>query len=143
MAYNPRFPYTLKVLRPDLDENGDPVFDADANPSYHAVTFAVAEYSGRLPKRGKTGCSCTGDGVLCTKELGYIPFGYRRQNATASVYGDVVTVGMMLACPLVIGEIRTGDLLELTDDDRTFRAEVVRKMNTNFGTNIWYNEVKQ
>lgn len=136
MAYNPRFPYTLKVLRPDLDENGDPIFDEDANPSYHTVTFAVAEYSGQLPKRDK-------DGVPCTEELDSIPFGYRRQNATASVRGDVVTVGMMLACPLVIGEIRTNDLLELTDDDRTFRAEVVRKVNTNFGTNIWYNEVKQ
>ncbi len=138
MAYNPRFPHTLKVLRPDLDENGDPVFDEDANPSYHAVTFAVAKYIGNIPKRDEDGCFCT-----CTEKLDSIPFGYRKEKATVSILGDVMTVGMMLSCPLIFGEIRTGDLMELTDEDRTFRAVVVRKINTNFGTNIWYNEVKQ
>lgn len=138
MAYNPRFPHTLKVLRPDLDENGDPVFDGDANPSYHAVIFAVAEYVGNIPKRDEDGCLCT-----CTEELETIPFGYRQTIANYSTSGDVIATSMRVACPLIIGEIRTKDLLELTDDDRTFRAEVVRKENTNFGTNIWYNEVKQ
>lgn len=135
MVYNPRFPYTLKVLRAELDENGEPVFDKDANPSYKPVSFAVAVYDGHLPRRR--------NGVLCTKKLEVIPYGYRQQNATASTSGDVITVGMRLSCPLIVGEIRTKDLLELTDADRTFRAEVVRKVNTNFGTNIWYNEVKQ
>lgn len=72
-----------------------------------------------------------------------VPFGYRQQTANAVINGDVIIAEMKIACPLIIGDIRTKDLLEMTDKDRTFRAEVVKKMNTNFGTNIWYNEVKQ
>ena len=136
MAYNPRFPYTLQVLRAVMDENGEPVFDANAEPSYMAVPLAVAEYEAQMPKRGR------GD-VPVTNEKTVIPFGYRQQTANAVINGDVIIAEMKIACPLIIGEIRTKDLLEMTDDDRTFRAEVVKKINTNFGTNIWYNEVKQ
>lgn len=136
MAYNPRFPYTLRVLRAELDETGDPVFDENANPVYNALTFPVAVYESQMPKRDASG-------VPLTEELETIPFGYRQTIANYSTSGDVIATSMRVACPLIIGEIRTKDLLELTDDDRTFRAEVVRKENTNFGTNIWYNEVKQ
>lgn len=136
MAYNPRFPYTLKVLRAVMDENGEPVFDENADPTYVAQEFLVADYEMQMPKREK-------DGTPVTRTLTSIPFGYRQQTANAVINGDVIIAEMKIACPLVIGEIRTKDLLEMTDDDRTFRAEVVKKINTNFGTNIWYNEVKQ
>ncbi len=136
MAYNPRFPYTLQVLRAKLDENGEPVLDTDANPVYAVLKFPVAKYEAQMPKRDESG-------VPLTEELETIPFGYRQQVANASTSGDVIVAAMRIACPLIIGEIRTKDLLELTDGDRTFKAEVVRKENTNFGTNIWYNEVKQ
>ncbi len=136
MAYNPRFPYTLKVLRAVMDENGEPVFDENANPTYVAQEFPVADYEMQMPKREK-------DGTPVTRTLTSIPFGYRQQTANAVINGDVIIAEMKIACPLVIGDIRTKDLLEMTDDDRTFRAEVVKKINTNFGTNIWYNEVKQ
>lgn len=136
MAYNPRFPYTLRVLRAVMDENGEPVFDGNADPVYAAVSYPVADYEAQIPKRGK-------DGTLSTRVLDSIPFGYRQQTANAVINGDVIIAEMKIACPLIIGEVRTKDLLEMTDDDRTFRAEVVKKINTNFGTNIWYNEVKQ
>jgi hypothetical protein len=136
MAYNPRFPYTLQVLRAELDENGEPVFDENANPSFETLVFDVADYDGQMPKRGK-------DGTPVTQQMSTIPFGYRQQTANAVINGDVIIAEMKIACPLILGEIRTKDVLEMTDDDRTFRAEVVRKINTNFGTNIWYNEVKQ
>ena len=136
MAYNPRFPYTLRVLRAVMDENGEPTFDGDANPVYEAVTFPVAEYEAQMPKRDK-------DGGLLLKDSSTIPFGYRQQTANAVINGDVIIAEMKIACPLIVGVINTKDLLEMTDDDRTFRAEVVKKINTNFGTNIWYNEVKQ
>lgn len=112
MVDNPRFPYVLNVLRAAMNENGEPVFDENANPVY------------------------------CVK-YEHIPFGYRQQTANAVLNGDVIIAEMKIACPLIVGDIRTKDLLELTDKDRTFRAEVVKKINTNFGTNIWYNEVKQ
>ena len=131
MAYNPRFPFTLKVLRAVMDENGEPVFDENANPVYESVAFPVARYEKELPVRDST------------TEMTEIPFGYRQQTANAVINGDVIIAEMKIACPLFFGEVHTKDLLEMTDDDRTFRAEVVKKNNTNFGTNIWYNEVKQ
>ena len=131
MAYNPRFPFTLKVLRAVLDENGEPVFDENANPTYEAVAFPVAEYRKNMPL------------LDSLTEMTEIPFGYRQQTANAIINGDVIIAEMKIACPLFFGAVLTKDLLELTDDDRTFRAEVVKKNNTNFGTNIWYNEVKQ
>lgn len=136
MAYNPRFPYSLRVLRASLNANGEPVFDSDANPVYEALVFPVADYEKQMPERNKCGRPVT-------RQASRIPFGYRQQTANAVINGDVIIAEMKIACPLIIGEIRTKDLLELTDNDRTFRAEVVKKINTNFGTNIWYNEVKQ
>jgi len=131
MACNPRFPHTLKVLRAVFNENGEPAFDESANPVYEAVAFKVARYEKNLPVRGSEA------------ETTEIPFGYRQQTANAVLNGDAIIAEMKIACPLIIGDMRTKDLLELTDEDRTFRAEVVKKVNSNFGTNIWYNEVRQ
>ena len=136
MAYNPRFPYSLQVLRAEMDDNGEPIFDSDAKPSYKPVALLVADYEGQMPKRNK-------EGVPYTKEVTSVPFGYRQQTANAVINGDVIIAEMKIACPRIVGDIFTKDLLEMTDDDRTFKAEVVKKINTNFGTNIWYNEVKQ
>lgn len=136
MAYNPRFPYTLQVLRAEMNEYGEPVFGEKGDPSYSPLTLPVAKYERQMPRR-------RGDGTPVTEETSVIPFGYRQQTANAVINGDVIIAEMKIACPLILGEIATKDLLEMTDDDRTFRAEVVKKINTNFGTNIWYNEVKQ
>ena len=136
MAYNPRFPYSFKVLRAMLNENGEPAFDENANPIFSTVVLSVTDYDDNLPKR--YGCR-----VPQTRKTTVVPFGYRQQTANAAINGDVIIAEMKIACPLIVGEILTKDLLELTDMDRTFRAEVVKKINTNFGTNIWYNEVKQ
>lgn len=136
MVYNPRFPYTFQVLRAQLTEYGEPVFDENANPCYEAVTLGVTEYESQLPRRNASG-------TPITHQSNTFPFGYRQQTANAVINGDVIIAEMKIACPLIIGEIKTKDLLEMTDNDRTFRAEVVKKINTNFGTNIWYNEIKQ
>lgn len=169
MAYNPRFPYSLKVLRAEMDDFGEPVFDADAKPKYSPVLFEVAEYKSNMPWRYATkgrenvylltsdyrfikdadgkylvaGQNEVDEYNVVARYRDTIPFGYRQQTANAVINGDVIIAEMKIACPLIIGEIKTKDLLEMTDDDRTFRAEVVKKINTNFGTNIWYNEVKQ
>ena len=169
MAYNPRFPYTLKVLRAVLNEYGEPVFDEDAVPVYRPVLLDVAEYEKQMPRMAEQTTPSVAlflsedDDFVVTEEDDYVvvseeqvkdyapvtkkcyavPFGYRQQTANAVINGDVIIAEMKVACPLIIGDIRTKDLLELTDKDRVFRAEVVKKINTNFGTNIWYNEVKQ
>ena len=136
MVYNPRFPYSFRVLRAVMNEFGEPVFDENAKPVYESVPLTVANYERNMPKRYR-------DGEISSRELTVIPFGYRQQTANAVINGDVIIAEMKIACPLIIGEVLTKDLLEMTDEDRTFRAEVVKKINTNFGSNIWYNEVKQ
>lgn len=134
-VYNPRFPFTFKVLRARMDENGEPVFDADALPVYDELSFPIVQYDGFLPRRDSDG--------WVTETGSVFPYGYRQQTANAVVNGDVIINEMKIGCPIIIGEIRTKDLLELTDSDRTFYAEVTKKIDTNFGTNIWYHEVKQ
>ncbi len=152
-----------------MDENGEPAYDENAAPSYRTLVLDVAEYEGQMPKRTTqmvasdslflsednvfivtedgqyliVGEEMVKDQVPVTRQRMSIPFGYRQQTANAVINGDVIIAEMKIACPLILGDIRTKDLLELTDNDRTFRAEVVKKINTNFGTNIWYNEVKQ
>lgn len=169
MAYNPRFPNTLKLIRAVLDENGEPVLDENANPVYKTVPLLVAEYDGGIPRRKTVWVASdtlllgeedslvvTEDGKTIVAEKSQVaksvpvvrtrlsvPYGYRQQTANATLNGDVIIAEMKIACPLIIGEMNTKDLLELTDSDRTFRAEVVKKVTGNFGTNIWYNEVKQ
>ncbi len=169
MIYNPRFPYTLRVLRASMNEYGEPILDENADPSYRTLVLDVAEYEGQMPKMTTqmvasdslflsednvfivtedgqyliVGEEMVKDQVPVTRQRVSIPFGYRQQTANAVISGDVIIAEMKIACPLILGDIRTKDLLELTDNDRTFRAEVVKKINTNFGTNIWYNEVKQ
>ncbi len=134
-VYNPRFPYHLIALRPAEDEYGSPLFDDDGNVVYSGVTFKVAEYANGMPKRIK--------GVLQCYETSEIPFGCRQQTANALTSGDVIVTKMKIACPLILGEMKAGDILRLTDSDRTFDVAVVKKINTNFGTNIWYDDIQQ
>lgn len=134
-VYNPRFPYHLTVLRPAEDEYGSPLFDDEGNVVFSGVTFKVAEYANGMPKRIK--------GVLQCYETSEIPFGYRQQTANALTSGDVIVTKMKIACPLILGEMKAGDILRLTDSDRTFDVAVVKKVNTNFGTNIWYDDIQQ
>lgn len=134
-VYNPRFPYYLQVLRPSEDKYGSPVFDDRGEAIRSGVTFKVAEYANGMPKRVK--------GVLQYYKTSEIPYGYRQQTANALTSGDVLVTKMKIACPLIIGEIKAGDVLRLTDSDRTFEVTVVKKVNTNFGTNIWYDDIQQ
>ena len=34
------------------------------------------------------------------------------------------------------------DILEVTDYERTFRAKMVKKVTFNWGTDIWYDEIR-
>ena len=134
-VYNPRFPYSLQVLRPSEDEYGSPLFDDNGDVLRTPMKLKVAEYANGMPKRIK--------GVLQYYETTDVPYGYRQQTANALTSGDVLVTKMKIACPLIIGEIKTGDILRMTDSDRTFEVSVVKKVNTNFGTNIWYDDIQQ
>ena len=164
-VYNPRFPHTFQVLRPTVNEYGDPVFDENGDPSYSPIPLYIVEYRRYLPlwervkddqflvdEDGAYVLTEAGERIIVGFTIGTRlkvftsdrnVFGYRQQTANAVISGDVIIAEMKMACPMMLQEIRTGDILELTDRDRTFRAKVIKKTNTNFGTNIWYNEIKQ
>jgi hypothetical protein len=47
-----------------------------------------------------------------------------------------------LATPMFVTPLDPSDRIELTDYDRTYWCELVRKVTNNLGSNIWVNEVK-
>lgn len=110
---NPRFPHSLRVLRARLDEYGVPVTDDEGNPVMDVV-------------------------------LKEVRFGTRDNSRNTTTSGEVVKADKKIACPRIEIEIKTGDTLELTESTRSYRGTVVKAeiWNPAFGTNIWFDEVK-
>ena len=133
--YNPRFPHTLKVLTPVLDGDGNVVFDEKGDMTYEPITLQVVVMFDDDPM-------IRTDGTFETEEATAIAFGYRTASENTRTTGDVVVSDYKLACPMFITPLLSGDIVELTDYDRTYRATVVKKANSNWGSNIWVNEVK-
>ena len=71
-----------------------------------------------------------------------LPFGYRSQGKDTRDTADVESADYALATPMFLTALDSSDIIEMTDYDRTFRCEVVRKATFNLGSNIWVNEVK-
>ncbi len=71
-----------------------------------------------------------------------IEFGYRTQGKNTKDSVDVNVSDYKLATPMFITPLQPGDLVEITDYDRTYWGEVVKKATFNLGSNIWINEVK-
>lgn len=69
-------------------------------------------------------------------------FGYRSQTLGTTTSGSVVKADYKIAMPKTTADIRTGDILEVTDYTRSYRGVVVKYITFNLGTNIWFDEVK-
>lgn len=132
-GHNPRFPHSFRILRPST-ENGLPVIDADGNPVYDNVAVGLVECVDGVPIKDEYG-------DFVTSESDTVPFGYRTSTRNMSEAGAVVNYGIALHCPLFIAELRFGDVLELTDYDRTYRARMAKKASFNYGTDIWIDEL--
>lgn len=133
--FNPRFPHTLRVWRARMDEFGEPVTDSEDNAVYDIVPLEVAKTRDGLPLYGL-------DGSVQTESAESICFGYRTQGKNTRETVDVVVSDFKLATPMFLTPLKPGDRVELTDYDRTYWGEVVKKMTFNLGSNIWVNEVK-
>ena len=130
MMFNPRFPHTLRVLRVQgTDEEGLPI--------YERVPLEMVVMRGGVPVMGA-------DGRFETEMVETLPCGYRNQGLSKGTQyqSEVVTSDYTLSTPMFLTQIQPTDIIELTDYDRTFRAEVVKKITTNLGSNIWINEVR-
>jgi hypothetical protein len=133
--FNPRFPHTLRVWRVREDEYGEPVTDDEGNAAYDIVSLDVAVTVDNRPLMGL-------DGSVETEVAESICFGYRTQGKNTRETVDVVVSDFKLATPMFLTPLKPGDRVEITDYERTYWGEVVKKMTFNLGSNIWVNEIK-
>ena len=69
-------------------------------------------------------------------------FGYRVSSKNTQTAGDVIVSDFKIATPMILTELVAGDILILTDYERTYKGVVVKKTTFNLGTNIWFDESK-
>ena len=133
--FNPRFPHKLRVWRNRLNDFGEPIYDNDGEPIREIVPLEMVNMVDYQPKVYSDGC-------LETDLVDVIEFGYRTQGKNTKDSVDVNVSDYKLATPMFITPLQPGDLVEITDYDRTYWGEVVKKATFNLGSNIWINEVK-
>lgn len=133
--YNPRFPHSLRVLRARKNKFGEPETYDDGTPIYDPVLLARVIMEDGMPVVGRCG-------GFETEMVDSLPFGYRSQGRDTRDTSDVEVSDYMLATPMFVTHLDPSDRIELTDYDRTYWCEVVRKATYNLGSNIWVNEVK-
>lgn len=89
------------------------------------------------------------DGLPQTDELGNRCFklifesqcGYR--DATRGIrQGEVTVAQYKIGLPWFDVEIKENDRIEMKDYTRTFYGQVVKASTYNFGSNIWFDEIK-
>lgn len=139
MAFNPRFPHTLRVLRPALDEYGQPAFDANGNPAFAPLTLDRVIMTDGIEFGEPT---FNADGSYATEQVQEIEWGYRTSTGGFHDSGEVAEANYKIATPLFLNPLYTGDILEMTDYDETIRMEVLKKTAYNWGANIWVKDVK-
>lgn len=139
MAFNPRFPHTLRVLRPALDEYGQPAFDANGDPVLSPITLDRVIMTEGIEFGEPTFNS---DGSYATEQVQEIEWGYRTSTGGFHDSGEVAEANYKIATPLFLNPLYTGDILEMTDYDGTIRMEVLKKTAYNWGANIWVKDVK-
>ncbi len=133
--YNPRFPHRLSVSRVRKDTKGQPIYDANGDPIYDKVPLNAVLMNDGNPMTDI-------DGNLLTETIDEISFGYRTNSLNTRSASDVAVSDFKIATPMFITPLFPGDLLHLTDYDRTYTGEVVKKMTFNLGSNIWFSEIK-
>lgn len=136
MSYNPRFPHTLRYLVPLHDEDGLPMFDDEGDVQYASVPLLkVRMDSDDNPLLDE-------DGEFITDEVEELEWGYRTSTGGFRDSGKVAEADYKIATPMFTTPLATGDILEMTDYDRTYRMEVLKKTTYNWGSNIWVKDVK-
>lgn len=133
---NPRFPHRLKVYRPDKDGNGKYILDENGNPTYSLVELSIVAMSDGWMMRNSEGAP------IVEKMATSISCGYRTNTRNLAEMGDVVVYNVTLHCPPFLTPLYFDDILEITDYERTFRAKMVKKVTFNWGTDIWYDEIR-
>lgn len=133
--FNPRFPFTLEVLRSRKDEDGETIFDEAGDPIMNVVPLTLVEMFDEEPV-------LNADGSFVTYESTTLPFGMRTNSRSTATRIDVVVSDYKIASPICLTELLPTDILKVTDYDRTFYGRLVKKTTFNLGTNIWFDEIR-
>lgn len=133
---NPRFPHTLVVKRV-RKVDGEIVYDSDGNVTYEPLELAVAV----LDNEGYMRFGSDGKPLIGGMQTS-IKCGYRTNTRNVSEAGDVAVYNVCLHTPPFTTELLFDDILEISDFERTYKAKMVRKITFNWGTNIWFDEIK-
>ena len=133
--YNPQFPHKFRVVRAGLDEHGDPILNENGDPTEVTVTLTAVVMVDRQP-------TFDADGNFVTEEVSEMAFGYRQNSMNTMREGDVIVSDYKISCPIFLTPLNPGDVLELTDYEKTFRGVVVKKDTFNLGSLIWFDRIK-
>lgn len=132
--YNPRFPHKLYLKRPKKDANGEIILGYSGNPQYEAIPINKVEMFDNEPVRNE-------DGTFQTILTPYIEFGYRTETQATKTEGDVIVNHKKLSTPMFTNIFEYGDIVEIVDYERTYRANVIDKRSFNWGSYIFINEI--
>lgn len=134
--YNPRWPHTFRVVVESLDQNGIPVTDANGDPVVGGMQLEKIVYdSAWNPRRSP-------DGSFVTEMVTDMPWGYRTSTGGLKTAGEVIVADYKVSSPMLLTELPTGTVLEMTDYTHTFRAKLLKMTTYNWGTNLWLDNIK-
>lgn len=140
MSLNPRFPFTLRVMRPELDSNDEPAFDENGDVAYSPLTVQKVVMTEDEEDCGEPVRDSQGN--LVTEPSIQIRWGYRTSTGGFKDSGEVAEADFKIGTEMFTTPLNTGDVVEMTDYDRTWRMQVLKKTTYNWGTNIWVKDVK-
>lgn len=140
MIHNPRFPHTLRVLRPVLDEYGQPAFNENGDPFFTTLVLQKVVMTDDEADNGDP--AFNNDGSFVTEDVEEIRWGYRTSTGGFHDSGEVAEANYKIATQMFLNPLFTGDVVEMTDFDGTTRMEVLKKTTYNWGANIWVKDVK-
>lgn len=134
--YNPRWPHTFRVVVESLDENGLPVTDANGDPVVGSMQLEKIVYdSAWNPMRNP-------DGTFVTEMVTDMPWGYRTSTGGLKTAGEVIVADYKVSTPMMLTELPTGSVLQMTDYTHTFRVKILKMTTYNWGTNMWLDNIK-
>ena len=134
--YNPRWPHTFRVVFEPLDSDGMPVTDANGDPIVGSMQLEKIVYdSGWNPTRNP-------DGSFVTEMVTDMPWGYRTATGGLKASGEVIVADYKVSTPMMLTELPTGTILQMTDYTHTFRAKLLKMTTYNWGTNMWLDNIK-
>ena len=136
MTFNPRWPHTFKVVEESLDENGLPVTDEGGRPVTSTKLLERIVYDGGFNPRRNS------DGSFVTETVDEMPWGYRTSTGGLKTAGEVIVADYKISAPMMLTELPTGTVLEMTDYTHTFRVKILKMTTYNWGTNLWVDNIK-